>query len=107
MKSTLSNGKRSDRDAETFVCKSPFYQTRDMFKEFIGVDTPLAYSTWMELDPDKKAAALFVNFFDQITLAWYKVKSFYAVDEDGVSTCLQYLQKNVPVIENAPNRFSL
>ena len=46
MKSTLSNGKRSDRDAETFVCKSPFYQTRDMFKEFIGVDTPLAYSTW-------------------------------------------------------------
>ena len=96
MKSTLSNGKRSDRDAETFVCKSPFYQTRDMFKEFIGVDTPLAYSTWMELDPDKKAAALFVNFFDQITLAWYKAKSFYAVDEDGVSTCLQYLQKNVP-----------
>ena len=106
MKSTLSNGKRSDRDAETFVCKSPFYQTRDMFKEFIGVDTPLAYSTWMELDPDKKAAALFVNFFDQITLAWYKAKSFYAVDEDGVSTCLQYLQKNVPVIEKAPNRFS-
>ena len=106
MKSTLSNGKRSDRDAETFVCKSPFYQTRDMFKEFIGVDTPLAYSTWMELDPDKKAAALFVNFFEQITLAWYKAKSFYAVDEDGVSTCLQYLQKNVPVIEKAPNRFS-
>ena len=55
---------------------------------------------------DLRAAALYVQFYEQITLAWYKVRSFYTPEEDGVSTMLQYLHKNVPIIEADPKRYS-
>lgn len=100
------NMKRVARGAEKLVAKSPFYETRDMFRESTGYTEPLSYEKWVSLDPDYKAAVLFLQFFDQITLAWYKAKSYYALEEDGVSTCLQYLQKNVPVIEGDKSRFT-
>lgn len=86
--------------------QSPFYETRTMFRAAIGYIEPLSYDDWMSLKDDHKAAALYVQFFSQITLAWNKCKSFYAIDEDGVSTVLQYLQKNVPIIKNDESRFS-
>lgn len=85
---------------------SPFYATCIMFRDYIGYTEPLSFEEWSSLDDDKKAAALFVQFFEQITLAWHKVKSFYTLEEDGVSTMMQYLLKNVPVIEDKPSRFS-
>ena len=85
---------------------SPFYATRKMFRMYTGYEEPLSFEEWVEIPEDSRAAVLFVQFFDQITLAWEKCKSFYTLEEDGVSTVLQYLQKNVPIIENDPNRFS-
>lgn len=85
---------------------NPFYATKAMFMNHTAYDKPLSYDEWMNLSTDHKAAVLYVQFFEQITLAWYKCRSFYALEEDGVSTVMQYLIKNVPVIENNPKRFT-
>lgn len=83
-----------------------FKETFDMFRTCTEYKSPLSYDEWLALADDHKAAVLYIQFYDQITLAWYKVKSFYADDEDGVSTMLQYLQKNVPLIVSKKSRFS-
>lgn len=86
--------------------ETPFYETRAMFRSYLNYTQPLSYDQWMELPEDRKAAALFVQFFKEITMAWYRVRSFYTLEEDGVSTVLQYLMKNTPIIESDPKRFS-
>lgn len=84
----------------------PFSTTRRMFINYLQYRQPFSYAEWNELDEDHKAAALFVQFYDQIVLAWYKTKSYYTLEEDAVECALQYLVKNVPVIEKHPERFS-
>ena len=83
-----------------------FAKTRKLFLEYTQYSEPLSYESWMSISDDLKAAVLFVQFYDNITLAWYKVKSFYTPEENGVECILQYLIKNVPIIAADPNRFS-
>ena len=97
---------REGRDVEPRRMSTPFYETRSMFMDLLGYEEPLSYDEWLEVSSDYKAAVLYVQFFEQITLAWYKCRSFYAVEEDGVSTVLQYLNKNVPILEKEPKRFT-
>lgn len=85
---------------------NPFYETKVMFRDALGIYESLSYEEWLAFEPQDKAAALYVNFYSQITFAWYKCRSFYGLEEDGVSTVLQYLQKNVPIIENDERRFT-
>lgn len=85
--------------------ESAFYATRTLFRTVVGYE-PWSYDEWLSLDNDYKAAALYVTFFDQITLAWSKAKSFYVVDEDGVSELMKYLIKNTPIIANDKKKFS-
>lgn len=101
-----TNRHRVARGVEPIPTVNPFKATFNMFREYLGYVRPLTYSEWMEVDPEDKAAVLYVQFYDQITLAWYKSRSFYAQEEDGVSTMMQYLIKNVPVLEKDPKRFS-
>ena len=82
-----------------------FMETRNLFMGSTGYTRPLSYEEWMMIPSGHKAAVLFVQFYDEITLAWYKTKSYFVVEEDGVSTMLQYLVKNVPIIEKDPKRF--
>ena len=82
-----------------------FNETRNLFSRFTQYTKPLSYEEWMEVPYSSKAAVLFVQFFDEITLAWYKTKSFFVEEELGVETMVQYLEKNVPVIEKDPKRF--
>lgn len=82
-----------------------FYATRNIFRNYINYERPLTFEEWSSIDDDKKAAVLYVQFFDQITLAWYKLKTDAAIEEDCVSEVLMYLIKNVPVIESNPSRF--
>jgi len=88
--------------------RTPFYETRNLFINYLGYSRPLSYDEWKILPSEDKAAALFVQFFEQITYAWYKQDTFlrYSTDEDGVSTALQYLQKNVPILEKDPKKFT-
>lgn len=83
-----------------------FKDTFNLFSEAIGLTFPINYTTWMSIPNRLKAAALFVNFYDQITLAWTKACSEFTDDEDGVSTVMQYLMKNVPIIMDNPKKFA-
>ena len=53
---------------------SQFKATKHLFMDaLVGVSFPVDYSEWSALSDDFKVAALFVNFYPQITHAW----SFY------------------------------
>ena len=56
------------------------------------------YEGFVAMPDDLKAATLFVNFYNQITLAWSKCKRPQIEDELAVSTVMQYLIKAVPLI---------
>ena len=94
-----------------------FYETRTMFENFTGctANERLPYEVWMTFhrpnkdgeDPNSKAAAaLFVMFFDQITLAWNKARADFVSDEDAIECVLQYLQKNVDIIRANKSRYT-
>lgn len=85
---------------------TPLYSAKLMFRNYVGMDKDISYETWMNIPEESKAAALYVNFYDQITLAWYKAKSFYGDEEEAVETVMQYLMKNVSVIKENPNRYN-
>lgn len=87
------------------MSKNQFYETRELFKNYTGYTKPLTYDEWVSIPDDQKAAVLYVQFYEQITLAWQKTKSFYTLQEDAVSTVLQYLIKNVPLLVAEPSRF--
>lgn len=83
-----------------------FHQTKVRFREFANYERPLTYEEWMTAPDECKAAILYVQFYDQITLAWMKTRSVYSDINDGVSEVLQYLNKNVEKIKNDGHRFT-
>lgn len=82
-----------------------FYETKKLFTDYIQYTKPLSYVQWLSLNDDHKAAALYVQFFNEIVLAWNKAKSYDGDDEEAVETVLQYLIKNVEIIKKNPDRF--
>lgn len=97
------------------TCTNEFYNTRNLFVEYTGYTGPLSYEEWLAVPDDHKAAVLFCQFFDVITLAWYKAASVYSEEADGVAEVLQYLQKAVDggkkknpaiMIKGNPKRFT-
>ena len=86
--------------------KSEFYATREMFIEYTQYKHPLSYEEWLNVIDDHKAAVLYCQFFEQITLAWHKLKAPYSSECDGVDEVVQYLQKNVAIIKNDEKRFT-
>ena len=90
---------------------SQFVQTRKMFRSYLsGYSKHPTFEEWDNADDDDKAALLYVTFYQEVTLAWYSsVISkgvVYISQEDGVSTVLQYLMKNVDKIAEDPKRYS-
>lgn len=85
---------------------SQFHQTKVMFREFANYTRPLTYEEWMSAPDECKAAILYVQFYDQITLAWMKTRTVYVDINDGVSEVLQYLNKNVEKIKKDGKRFT-
>ena len=101
-----NNRRRIAHGSDPIPVVRPFRAAYLMFRDYLDYDRPLTYNEWMNRPEADKAAALYVQFYDQIQLAWYKAKSFYAIEEDGVSTMMQYLIKNVPVIIKDEKRFT-
>lgn len=77
----------------TTYVSNQFKQTRDMFASATGMTESISYEEWATLPTDLKAAALFVNFYDQITLAWYKTKGEHTYEEDGVDEAMHICSK--------------
>lgn len=90
---------------------SQFLQTRNMFRDYLK-DYPKNpdYSVWNNAPEEDKAALLYNTFYQEITLAWYNAVVsngiVYVTQEDGVSTVLQYLMKNVEKISADADRYS-
>lgn len=88
-----------------------FYQTRDMFRDYLsGYPEHPTFIEWNSAEAEDKAALLYVTFFSEITLAWEKSTTalgvVYVSQEDGVSTVLQYLMKNVDKISDDEERYT-
>ena len=85
---------------------SQFRETRNLYLSALsGFTFPLTYNAWLNADAEYKAVLLFVNFFDQIELAFYKTRFSFVLEEDAVSQVNVYLMKNVPFIEADESRF--
>lgn len=83
-----------------------FYETKQMFIEATQYKKPLTFEEWCETPDTLKSAVLFIQFYNEICGAWEKANAFdFIPGEDGVSTTLQYLEKNVSIILNKPERF--
>lgn len=84
-----------------------FHETKNLFIEATNYSQPLSFEEWSQAPEGLQAAILFVQFYDSIASAWSKANAYdFIPGEDGVSTCLQYLQKNVPIIRENPKRFN-
>jgi len=73
--------------------QNQFAQTLRMFQEFTNVDETLTFDLWEGLNADQKSAALFVKFYDRITLAWYNTKGDHTIEEDGVAEAIHICSK--------------
>ena len=90
---------------------SQFIQTRKMFRDYLsGYPKTLTYEDWVAANDDDKAALLYVTFYQEVTLAWFNAVTsrniIYISQEDGVSTVLQYLMKNVEKITADEKRYT-
>ena len=82
-----------------------FYNTFKLYREYIGYSQPYSYRKWLRLRPEEQLAALYCQFYREITLAWSKVKTAWSIEEEGVECINQYLKKNVEIIKNDKKRF--
>lgn len=83
------------------------YQTRSFYRDYLDIKNPLTFDQWNTLPRYEKSIALYLQFFDQIVMAWDKANTLDFIDcEDGVEIVNQYLEKNVPIIEAHPERFT-
>jgi len=90
---------------------SQFIQTRNMFRDYLsGYPKNPTYEEWNNAAEDDKAALLYVTFYQEVTLAWYNAVTsngvVYISQEDGVSTVLQYIMKNVEKISEDEKRYA-
>lgn len=83
-----------------------FNETRKYFFSVTNITEPLSYSEWMDLSDSDKIAALYLQFYSEITLAYSKVKTYYSDGTGAVEELLMYLVKNVPKIEEDEKKFS-
>ena len=85
-----------------------FNETKDRFLAAtqVTIHYPITWESWMNLDDNLKAAALFVNFFKEVTMAYNALKCYYLDEEDAISHVCQYLIKNVDKIKADRKRFT-
>lgn len=88
-----------------------FNDTLNIFMQYIGYKEPYTYAEWCNLPQDYKCAALYVQFYQQVNLAWLKANhtkngTQIADSEDCLSIVMQYLMKNVEKIEQDEARFT-
>lgn len=88
-----------------------FKSTYKVFKSAVDAVAEEPYDKflgWVMLDKEYRAPALYVTFYDEVTLAYSKIHNMYPFVEEelAISTLMQYLMKNVPMMMDHPKRFS-
>ena len=82
-----------------------FKTTYDLFRSYLDYSKPLSFEEWSEIDDSFKAAALYVQFYKEITLVWIKIGHPCVEPEEVISTILQYLCKQVDIIQDNKSKF--
>lgn len=84
-----------------------FQETKTLFSSALNAENcnTSCYWEWMLVPDNLKAVALYTQFYNQITLAWSKTKKPFVEEETAISTLMQYLIKNVSIIEDKPERY--
>ena len=92
---------------------SQFKATKRMLLDsaFSKTSFPLSYDSWNSLPDDLKSAALYVNFYRTITMAWSsfnkdKYHKAPITTDDAVGLVLDMLEKNVPIIVGDAKRYT-
>jgi hypothetical protein len=88
-----ARGMKTYGKAEWNFKNNQFAQTRQMFSEYTGVSSPISYEDWVQQSEDMKAAILFVNFYEQITFAWFKTANEHLYEEYGVDEAVSICSK--------------
>ena len=88
------------------MTNSVFTVTRNSFAEYINYTKPLSFDEWVALPDDYKAAALYCQFYSEVTLVWYKLFRNYVPEEDALEVVIQYFMKNVDILKEHPDRFN-
>lgn len=88
------------------MSNSEFYKAKKMFQDYLCDRKYSTYDEWNNLPHPYKAAALYLKFYNTIYGAWVKTSNPYTDPEDGLETVLQYIDKNVPLIEANPQKYS-
>ena len=84
-----------------------FARVRSSFEDAMSsIQFPITYEQWLGIKDQYKAAALFVNFYDQICLARSKWLCGFITEGEDSSIVLQRLLKNVEVLKNDRKRFT-
>lgn len=84
-----------------------FVETKKMFLPiFSGIKFPITYEVWHNMDADIKAAALYLNFYPQITYAWQKFTRYIISDDIAVSAVMLKLMNNVSILDDNPKKFT-
>lgn len=83
-----------------------FRDTKDFFATLIVQKFPMDHEQWCSIPEDKQAAALFVNFFHEIEMAWNRCRNIYTDEEDAVHVLITSLMHNTPIIRDNPKRYS-
>ena len=93
------------REPKEYGC---FEQTRKMFASVTGIHEAGChdYETWMQIEPEYRAAALYCIFYDVIILARKKAYSATVDDDTAVSEVCKLLFTETHRIEEDPARYS-
>lgn len=83
-----------------------FYSTYKLYRDYVGIKGNISYSRWSRLPEKLQAAALYVQFYNEITLAWKKTKTDWAIEDASVEEINRVLMKNVPIILDDKDRYS-
>ncbi len=84
-------------------------QFKETFNRFKPALTGFDYNTygeWMLIPDNLKSVALYVQFYDEVNLAWIKTHKPFMEEETAISTLLQYLVKNVEIIKSDYKRYT-
>ena len=71
-----------------------FLVTRNIIRDVVSIEKSLSYESWLAIADEYKAAALYLIFFDQIMLAWYRLRTPAAIEDECVSEVLLYLNES-------------
>jgi hypothetical protein len=96
---------------------SQFRETYKLYRNALSnYSFPLSCEDWLAAPDEEKAVLLFVNFFNEVELGWYKgryksgLKTVQAhaniQEEDAIDTVNQYLMKNVAIIQKNPKKYT-